>query len=81
MIEKIIVFLKQYITNTKETIEEVGKYKTIVAGLTALIEKQIFTTDELRKELSKFLKRILSEKEFDRLLDYDRIEYEPLLYS
>lgn len=81
MLDKIIEFLEQYITNIKETIEEVGKYKTVVAGLTALIEKQIFTTDELRKELSKYLKRILSEKEFNRLLDYYRIEYEPLLYS
>ncbi len=81
MLEKIIVFLKQYIYNIEETIEEVGRFKIITAGLIAIIENQIFTNDELRKELSIYLKRILSEKEFYRLLDYDRIEYEPLLYS
>lgn len=81
MLEKIIVFLKQYINNMEETIKAVGKFKTITAGLIALVENKIFTNDELRKELSIYLKRILSEEEFNRLLDYNRIEYEQLLYN
>ena len=47
----------------------------------AIKNEKFYTADELRKELSKYIKRILSQKEFNRLLDYDRIEYEPLLYS
>lgn len=80
MLDKIIDFLEEY-CYIEEAIEKVGKYKTVSAVLLKLIEYKIYTVDELRKELSKHLKRILSEKEFNRLLDYNRIEYEPLLYS
>lgn len=80
MLDKIIEFLEQYMT-TQESIKQTGKYKTVSAGLILLIQRQSFQIDELRKELSKYTKRIISETEFNRLLDYDRIEYEPLLYS
>lgn len=80
MLDKIIEFLEQYMT-TQESIKQIGKYKTVSAGLILLLERQSFQVDELRKELSKYTKRIISETEFNRLLDFNRIEYEPLLYS
>ncbi len=80
MLDKIIDFLEDYIY-IEEAIKVAGKYRAVSAGLSKLISEKYYTIDELRKELSKHIKRILSEKEFDRLLDYDRIEYEPLLYS
>lgn len=80
MIDKIIEFLKPYVSNIEQTIKEVGKYKTISAGLVLLIQRQSFTYDELRKELSFFIKRIISENEFNQLLDYDRVEYALLFY-
>lgn len=80
MLDKIINFLQQYCF-MEEAIKQNGKYKTVSAALLLLIERQSFQTDELRKELSKYTKRIISETEFNRLLDYDRVEYEPLLYS
>ncbi len=80
MLDKIIEFLEQYMT-TQESIKQIGKYKTVSAGLILLLERQSFQVDELRKELSKYTKRIISETEFNILLDFNRIEYEPLLYS
>lgn len=80
MLNKILDFINQYCF-TEEAIKVLGKYRVVSAGLSKLISEKFYTADELRKELSKYIKRILSQKEFDRLLDYDRIEYEPLLYS
>lgn len=80
MLDKIIDFINEYCP-TKEAIKRTGKYKTVSAGLLLLLERQSFQKEELRKELSKYTKRIISETEFNRLLDYDRIEYEPLLYE
>lgn len=80
MLDEILDFINKY-CSTEEAIKVTGKYRTVSAGLSKLINEKFYTVDELRKELSKHLKRILSEKEFNRLLDYDRIEYEPLLHS
>lgn len=80
MLDEILDFINKY-CSTEEAIKVAGKYRTVSAGLSKLINEKFYTVDELRKELSKHLKRILSEKEFNRLLDYDRIEYEPLLHS
>ena len=80
MIDKIIEFLEPYVINLEQTIKRVGKYKTISAGLILLIQRQSFTYDELRKELSLYIKRIISENEFNQLLDYDRVEYALLFY-
>lgn len=80
MLNEILDFINQY-CYTEEAIKAAGKYRVVSAGLSKLINEKFYTADELRKELSKYIKRILSQKEFNRLLDYDRIEYEPLLYS
>lgn len=80
MLDKIIEFLQEY-CYTEECIEKVGKYKAISAMLSKIISAKLYTADELRKELSIYIKRIISVKEFDRLLDYERAEYELLLYE
>ena len=80
MVDKIIEFLSQYITNTEYVIKKVGKYKTISAGIIELIQRKSFTEDELRKTISLYIKRIISEEEFNQLLDYDRVEYALLFY-
>ena len=80
MLDNILKFLEQY-CHIEEAIRKTGKYKTVAAALLLLIQRQSFTEDELRKELSLYTKRIISQREFDRLLDYERIEYEPLLYG
>ena len=80
MIDKIIEFLNQYLTNIDYAIKKVGKYKTISAAIRTLIERNSFTVDELRKSISLYIKRIISEEEFNQLLDYDRVEYALLFY-
>ena len=75
MIDKIIEFLDLYLNNVEENIKTNGKFQTISAGLFILIESQIFNNEELRKKLSLYIKRIISEQEFKQLLDYEKIEY------
>ena len=75
MIDKIIKFLDLYLDNIEENIKTNGEFLTISAGLIILIKSQIFNNEELRKNLSLYIKRIISEKEFKQLLDYEKIEY------
>ena len=75
MIDKIIKFLDLYLNNIEENIKINGKFSTIAAGLFILIESQIFNNDDLRKKLSLYIKRIISEEEFKQLLDFERVEY------
>ena len=63
----------------KEKIKAIGKYKVVSAGLITLLK--CFSSDELRKELSLYTKRIISISEFNQLLDYNRVEYCILLYE
>ena len=79
MKDKILNFIQMYLNNVEEAIKKSGKEKTISAGLNLLIDRQSFTKDELRKELSIFTKRIISVNEFDMLLDYNAVEYSLLL--
>ena len=81
MIDKIIEFLDLYLSNIEENIKKNGKFSTISAGLVILIESQIFNSEELRKKLSLHIRRIISEKEFEQLLSYERVEYCQLLYE
>lgn len=80
MTNKIIEFIDIYLENIQETIEKYGIYKTIYYALKFIINSKIFTYEELRKELSLYLKRIISEKEFEQLLSKDEVEY-ALLFS
>lgn len=80
MLDKIIDFLEQY-CYTKKAIKKIGKYKTVSMCLLELINAKFYTIDKLRKELSIHTKRIISVTEFYKLLEYDRVEYEQLLYS
>ena len=75
MIDKIIKFLDLYLNNIEKNIKINGKFSTIATGLFILIESKIFNNDDLRKELSLYIKRIISEEEFKQLLDYERVEY------
>ena len=79
MLDKMLKFLEYYIENTNDVIKKYGKYKTLSAGLNELIRRQSFAKDELRKELSLYIKRIIHPTEFEELLDYDRIEYARIL--
>lgn len=80
MIDKIIEFIKKYSNNIEEAIKKIGKYKTISIALNLMIERESFAIDELRKALSLYIRRIISEKEFKELLDYDKVEYAYFLY-
>lgn len=51
MLDKILNFLKCYITNVDEAVNKIGKYKTVSGALITIIEKRVFTQEELRKEL------------------------------
>ena len=70
MKERIIKFLKIYLVNEEldKSIEKYGKFRTISDGLRVLIDAELFTKDRLRKELSIYCKRILSEHEFENML-------------
>lgn len=79
MVDKILSFLSNYVENIEETIKRVGKNKTVSAGLDLLIKRNSYEKDTLRKEISIYVKRIISVNEFEQLLDYDRAEYVHLL--
>lgn len=79
MVDKILSFLSNYIENIEEVIKRVGKNKTVSAGLDLLIKRNSYEKDTLRKEISIYVKRIISVNEFEQLLDYDRAEYVHLL--
>ena len=81
MIDKIIEFLDLYLNNVEENIKTNGEFLTISAGLNILIKNQIFNNEELRKKCSLYIKRIISEKEFKQLLNYEKIEYCHVLYE
>lgn len=81
MSDKIIEFLKEYLDNVEASIKRFGIYKTITAGLDLLIKRQSFEREELRKELSIYIKRIISINEFNQLLDINMVEYLKLLYE
>lgn len=79
MVDKILSFLSNYVENIEEVIKRVGKNKTVSAGLNLLIKRNSYEKDALRKEISIYVKRIISVNEFEQLLDYDRAEYVYLL--
>lgn len=81
MLDKILSFLKEYITNIDEAIKGLGKYKTASGGLIAIIHQKILTKEELRKELSIYTRRIISISEFEGLLNYNEVEYQRILYE
>lgn len=81
MLDKILSFLKEYITNIDEAIKELGKYKTASGGLIAIVHQKNFTKEELRKELSIYTRRIISVSEFEGLLNYNGAEYQRILYE
>ena len=79
MVDKILSFLSNYVENIEEVIKRVGKNKTVSIGLNLLIKRNSYEKDALRKEISIYVKRIISVNEFEQLLDYDRAEYVHLL--
>ena len=79
MKNKILNFLRQYLTGIDEQIKHSGKSGTITVGLNLLIIDECFEKDNLRKELSIYVKRIIGIYEFDKLLKYDGITAFPLL--
>lgn len=79
MVDKILSFLSNYVENIEEVIKRVGKNKTVSTGLNLLIKRNSYEKDVLRKEISIYVKRIISVNEFEQLLDYDRAEYVHLL--
>lgn len=81
MLEKILNFLRFYIENIDKATEELGKHKIATAGLIILIDNKFFTKEELRKELSIYTGRIISISELEGLLDYNRAEYQRILYE
>lgn len=81
MQNKMLDFLNIYIQGVEQKVGKVGIYKTISQGLNLLIFENILTKDELRKSLSVFIKRIISEYEFDNLLNPDAIEYQRIMYE
>lgn len=81
MLDKILSFLKCYITNIDKSIKDLGKYKTASGGIIVLIDSKFFTKEALRKELSMYTKRIISVKEFEGLLNYSEAEYQKILYE
>ena len=76
MQNKMLDFLKIYIQGVEQKIQKVGIYKTVSQGLNLLIFENILT-----KALSVFIKRIISEYEFDNLLNPDAIEYQRIMYE
>ena len=81
MLDKILDFLKYYLDGIDETVKGIGKYKTIAYALNMLIKNQKFSKEELRKELSLYLKRIIHIQEFENLLDKNKIEYQRIIYE
>lgn len=81
MINKILNFLEQYLDGVEEAIKQIGKYRTISYSLNLLIERQSFNKESLRKELSLYIRRIISVNEFERLLDRGMVEYQRILYE
>lgn len=81
MVDKILNFLKCYITNIDEASKELGKYKTASGDLIAIIHGKFFTKEGLRKELSIYTRRIISVSEFEGLLNYNGAEYQRILYE
>lgn len=81
MSNKMLDFLNIHLQGVEQKIGKVGIYKTISQGLNLLIFENILTKDELRKSLSVFIKRIISEYEFDNLLNPDAIEYQRIMYE
>lgn len=81
MLDKILDFLEQYLNNIDLAVKKSGKLITISCALNVLIERQSFTKEELRKELSLYLKRIIHIQEFENLLDKDAIEYQRIIYE
>lgn len=79
MLDKILEFLNYYLCDIPELIKQYGKYRILSEGLKSLIRHGIFTDDKLRKELSLYIKRIVSEHEFNELLDKTRVEYARIL--
>ena len=79
MVDKILSFLSNYVEDIEEVIKLIGKNKTVSAGLDLLIKRNSYEKDTLRKEISIYVKRIISVNEFEQLLDYDRAEYVHLL--
>lgn len=81
MLDKILDFLKYYFDGVDETVEKIGKYRTTAYALNMLIKNQKFSKEELRKELSLYLKRIIHIQEFENLLDENKIEYQRIIYE
>ncbi len=81
MLDKILDFLKYYLDGIDETVEKIGKYRTTAYALNMLIKNQKFSKEELRKELSLYLKRIIHIQEFENLLDKNKIEYQRIIYE
>lgn len=79
--DNILIFLGEYLDYVDETVAKIGKNNTISRRLDILISSKIFTADELRKELSLIIKRIISQKEFEQLLDITQAECSDLLYE
>lgn len=79
MLDKMLEFCEYYLENIEENIKKFGKYRTLHICLTMLIEHKKFTKDELRKELSLYIKRIIHQREFEDILngnEYVRVLYE-----
>jgi hypothetical protein len=70
--KKVIEWLKRYLVDEEVDIavSERGIEKTIIAGINTLTIKGSFLSDFLRKDLSLYLKRIVSIEEFERIKNW-----------
>lgn len=68
MDKKLVEFLKRYIGNIEETMYRIPTRDVIPIAFKSLINEGIVAPDELRKELSIYLERIISINEFEKLL-------------
>lgn len=77
MKQKILDFISKYIEY--KIMCENDENIVIRQGLNLIIQSKLLTKDELRKRLSVHIKRILSEHEFDNLLDTHNADYQLLI--
>lgn len=77
MKQKILDFISKYIEY--KIMCENDENIVIRQGLNLIIQSKLLTKDELRKRLSVHIKRILSEHEFDNLLDTHNVDYQLLI--
>ena len=69
MEQKIVEYLKNYFEEdgVKRNVEKYGAKKTIKVGIKELIENLNIQEEYIRKEMSVYIGRIISEEEFARM--------------